>query len=78
MSPFPSLDPSPPSGENVPLMTARQGKVLVIATVLVMTVLLVRQAFGPTGDWVGLVVTETQILVAMAISWWILRSEVNP
>ena len=59
-------------------MTPRQGKVLVTLTLLVLTALLLRQALGPAGSWVGFAVTEVQILVPMAISWWVLGSGVNP
>jgi hypothetical protein len=59
-------------------MTARQGKIIVIATVLVLTVLLLRWALGPSGSWVGFAVTEVQLLVPMAVSWWVLSSGGNP
>jgi hypothetical protein len=52
-------------------MTARQGKIAVAATVVVMSTLLLRQALA-SGVWVGFAVTEIQILVPMAISWWVL------
>ncbi|HSD10692.1 MAG TPA: hypothetical protein VLF14_06895 [Candidatus Binatia bacterium] len=52
-------------------MTARQGKIVVAATVLVLTTLLFRQALT-TGSWVGFVVTEVQLLVPMGISWRVL------
>jgi len=52
-------------------MTARQGKIAVVATVVVMSTLLFRQALN-NGVWVGFAVTEIQILVPMAISWWVL------
>ncbi|MGH7899069.1 MAG: hypothetical protein ACREQQ_14030 [Candidatus Binatia bacterium] len=59
-------------------MTARQGKIIVLATVVVLTVLLLRWALGPTGDWRGFAVTEVQLAVAMAVSWWVLGSETEP
>jgi hypothetical protein len=48
-------------------MTARQGKIAVVATVVVVTVLLFREAVA-TADWVSFAVTEIQLLVPMAIS----------
>jgi len=53
-------------------MTARQGRVAVVITVVLFTILLGRAAMA-TGNWIGFVVTEVGILVPMAISWWILR-----
>jgi hypothetical protein len=52
-------------------MTALQGKIAVAATALVLTALMLRQAAGG-GLWVELLVTETQVLTAMAVSWWVL------
>lgn len=52
-------------------MTARQGKIIVAVTVAVMSTLLLRYAFA-SGQWVGFLVTETQVLVPTAISWWVL------
>lgn len=52
-------------------MTARQGKIVVAVTVLVLSALLLRQALT-TGAWVGFVVTEVQLLVPMGISWRVL------
>jgi len=52
-------------------MTARQGKIVVAATVLVLSALLLRQALA-TDAWVGFVVTEIQLLVPMGISWRVL------
>jgi hypothetical protein len=52
-------------------MTARQGKIAVAATVVVLSGLLLDQAIGH-GNWVGFWVTEIQVLVPMAISWWVL------
>jgi len=52
-------------------MTALQGKIAVAATAPVLTALMLRQAMGG-GLWVELVVTETQVLTAMAVSWWVL------
>lgn len=49
-------------------MTTKQGKILVLATISVMTALLIRAAAG-NGEWVGFAVTELQILVPMAIAW---------
>lgn len=51
-------------------MSARQGKIAVAATAIVMTGLMLRMAAGG-GMWVEFVVTETQVLTAMAVSWWI-------
>jgi hypothetical protein len=52
-------------------MTALQGKIAVAATALVLTALMLRQAMGG-GLWVEFFVTETQVLTAMAVSWWVL------
>jgi hypothetical protein len=52
-------------------MTARQGKIVVAATVLVLSSLLFWQALA-TGGWVGFAVTEIQVLVPMTISWRVL------
>ena len=52
-------------------MTARQGKIAVVATVVILSGLLLRQAFTD-GAWAGFWVTEIQVLVAMSISWWVL------
>ena len=52
-------------------MTARQGKIAVVATVGVMSTLLLRHALT-SGVWIGFAVTEIQILVPMALSWWVL------
>lgn len=49
-------------------MTAKQGRILVLATLAVMSALLIRAAAG-NGEWVGFAVTEIQILVPMAIAW---------
>jgi hypothetical protein len=51
-------------------MTALQGKIAVAATASVLTALMLRQAVG--GMWVEFFVTETQVLTAMAASWWVL------
>lgn len=52
-------------------MTARQGKIAVVATVIVLSALLFREALA-TADWVSFVVTEIQVLVPMGISLWVL------
>jgi hypothetical protein len=52
-------------------MTARQGKIAVAATVIILSGLLLKQAIA-SGGWSGFWVTELQILVPMAISWWVL------
>jgi hypothetical protein len=52
-------------------LTARQGKIIVAATVVVLSTLLFRQALT-TGAWVGFMVTEVQLLVPMGISWRVL------
>ncbi|MBI2963740.1 MAG: hypothetical protein HYY35_08305 [Deltaproteobacteria bacterium] len=52
-------------------MTARQGKIIVAVTVAVMSALLLRLTLA-SGQWVAFAVTETQLLVPMAISWWVL------
>ena len=52
-------------------MTARQGKIAVVATVVILSGLLLRQALAD-GAWAGFWVTEAQVLVAMSISWWVL------
>jgi hypothetical protein len=51
-------------------VTARQGKIIVAITVAVLTVLLLRAALR-SGNWVGFVDTEVQLLVPMAIAWWL-------
>lgn len=58
-------------------MTARQGKIAVAATVVILSLLLLRAAWR-TENWVGFVVTEVQILVPMAISWWVLGARTTP
>jgi hypothetical protein len=55
-------------------MTARQGKIAVAITVAVLSVLLFQEGYADT-NWPGFAVTEIQILVAMAISWWVLSRE---
>jgi hypothetical protein len=52
-------------------MTARQGKIVVLATVLILSGLLLRQTIA-SGGWTAFWVTEVQLLVPMAISWWVL------
>ena len=52
-------------------MTARQGKIAVAATVVILSGLLLKQAIAG-GGWSGFWVTEVQLLVPMAISWWVL------
>ena len=52
-------------------MTARQGKIAVAITVAVLSVLLCREAVADA-NWRGFIVTEIQLLVPMAISWWVL------
>lgn len=51
-------------------MTAFQGKIVVGVTVVVMSGLLAGHALSG-GGWTGFSVTELQLLVPMAISWWI-------
>ena len=53
-------------------MTARQGKWLVLATVIVVTGLLLRSAVR-NGEWVGFVVTELQLAIPMILAWKVLR-----
>jgi hypothetical protein len=53
------------------IMTARQGKIAVAATVVILSGLLLRQAIVD-GVWSGFWATEVQVLVAMSISWWVL------
>lgn len=55
-------------------MTARQGKIAVALTVAVLSVLLFHEGYADT-NWPGFVVTEVQVLVAMAISWWVLSRD---
>jgi hypothetical protein len=55
-------------------MTARQGKIAVAITVAVLSVLLFHEGYADA-NWPGFVVTEVQVLVAMAISWWVLSRE---
>ncbi len=52
-------------------MTARQGKIAVAATVAILSGLLLRHTVA-SGGWSGFWVTEIQLLVPMAISWWVL------
>lgn len=52
-------------------MTARQGKIAVVATVVITGALLLRHASNG-GAWTAFAITEVQILVPMAISWWVL------
>jgi hypothetical protein len=52
-------------------MTALQGKIAVIATVVVLSAFLFREALAASA-WTEFAVTEVQILVPMAISWWVL------
>lgn len=54
-------------------VTARQGKIAVAATVLILSALLLRAAIS-SGEWIGFAVTEIQILVPMSISWWLLST----
>ena len=49
-------------------MTTRQTKILILATIAVMTGLLLRSAFR-NGEWVGFAVTEIQLLVPLAVAW---------
>ena len=53
-------------------MTPRQGRWLVLATVLLVTALLLRSALG-NGEWVGFVVTEIQLAIPMILAWRVLR-----
>lgn len=52
-------------------MTARQGKWLVLATVVVVSGLLLRAAMR-NGEWVGFLVTEVQLAVPMLLAWRVL------
>ncbi|MET0152964.1 MAG: hypothetical protein ABW298_10205 [Candidatus Binatia bacterium] len=52
-------------------MTARQGKIAVAATVVILSGLLFKEAIAG-GGWSGFWVTEVQLLVPMAICWWVL------
>jgi hypothetical protein len=53
-------------------VTAHQGKIVVAATVLGLSMLLLWQALT-TGGWVAFAVTEIQVLVPMGISWRVLN-----
>ena len=53
-------------------MTARQGRWLVLATVLLVSALLLRSA-QRNGEWVGFVVTEIQLVIPMILAWRVLR-----
>jgi len=53
-------------------VTPKQGKIIVAATVLVLSSLLLRQALA-NGGWVGFAVTEIQLLVPMGICWRVLN-----
>ena len=61
----------------VSAVTAKQGKIAVLATVLVLSVLLFREARS-SGEWIGFAVTEIQILVPMSISWWVMAAKRKP
>ena len=52
-------------------MTARQGEIAVVATVVILSGQLLKQAIAG-GGWSGFWVTEIQLIVPMAISWWVL------
>jgi hypothetical protein len=52
-------------------VSAVQGKITVLIAVVVTTALLLHSA-ATTGNWVGFLDTEVQLLVAMAVSWWVL------
>ncbi|MGH7860368.1 MAG: hypothetical protein ACREQY_23820 [Candidatus Binatia bacterium] len=52
-------------------MSARQGRLAVAATVVILSVLLFHKA-TVTGNWVGFIVTEVGLLAPMGVSWWIL------
>lgn len=58
-------------------MNAKQGKIAVLATVLVLSILLFHEARS-SGEWVGFAVTEVQILVPMSISWWVMTAKRKP
>jgi hypothetical protein len=53
-------------------MTARQGRWLVLATVVLVTALLLRSA-QRNGEWVGFFVTEVQLVIPMILAWKVLR-----
>ncbi len=55
-------------------MTGSQGKIVVAATVVVLTGLLFRHALTAS-NWSGFWVSEVQLLVPMAISWWVLARD---
>ena len=52
-------------------MTIRQTKILILATIAVITGLLLRSAIR-NDEWVGFAVTEIQLLVPLAIAWRVL------
>ena len=55
-------------------MNAFQGKIVVGAAVAVLSALLAQYALTG-GGWRGFWVTEVQVLVPMAISWWVLSRD---
>ena len=59
------------AARSIGKMTARQGKIAVAITVAVVSALLFRSA-SADANWTGFAVTEVQLLVPMAISWWVL------
>ena len=52
-------------------MTVRHTKILIVATIAVITGLLLRSAIR-NDEWVGFAVTEIQLLVPLAIAWRVL------
>jgi hypothetical protein len=49
-------------------LTIRQTKILILATIAVITALLLRSAIR-NDEWVGFAVTEIQLLLPLAIAW---------
>ena len=52
-------------------LTVRHTKILIVATIAVITGLLLRSAIR-NDEWVGFAVTEIQLLVPLAIAWRVL------
>ena len=58
-------------------MTAGQGRLAIVAALVVLTALLLRAA-AETGEWTGFVVTEIGMLVPLAIAWHVLGGDRTP
>jgi hypothetical protein len=52
-------------------LTNRQTKILILATLAVVSALLVRSALR-NGEWTGFALTELQLFVPLALAWRVL------